>query len=343
MRFEIPTVVAALLVVTVGAVLLFGGATTGAAFGAFNPSWDGTSDLRSIADSEGSNPVIVRNTTDYDDYDDADVAFVLAPESGYSDADAQRVRRFVERGGTFVVADRNSSHSRDLLMSVGAEARPVGPLLRDERENYRNPALPVAGNVSNHSLVANVSSLTLNHGTAVAPNGATVLVSTSEFSYLDRDASGSLGDDEAVRPYPVATVESVGEGRVVVVGDPSVFINAMQGQSGNEAFTRSLVTDTNHTLVDASKSSLPPLVAALLTVRESALLQVALGLGGLAAVTVTGRLLGHRTEPEDPLADVDEATVREGLRRRYPDVDSATVLEATKGVIGSRDERNDNE
>ena len=149
--------------------------------------------------------------------------------------------------------------------------------------------------------------------------------------------------DEVVRSDPVATVEPVGEGRIVVVGDPSVFINAMQGQAGNEAFTRSLVAGSNHTLVDASQTSLPPLVSALLTLRESALLQVGLGLGGLAAVAATSRLFRRRREDADPLADVDEATLQEGLRRRYSDIDSTRVLDATKGVIGSRDEREDNE
>ncbi|QLD88745.1 DUF4350 domain-containing protein [Natronomonas salina] len=344
MRYDVPTVIAAALVVAVTVTFVFGGATSAAAFNAFNPNWDGTSELRSIADDEGAEPIIVRNTTEYDDYGDGDVAFVLAPESAYSGADSQRIRRFVENGGTLVVADRNNSHGAALLDSVGATARPVGPTLRDERENYRNPAMPVANDVGNHSLVENVSALTLNHGTAVAPNGATVLVASSEYSYLDRDGSASLGADETVQSYPVATVESVGQGRVIVVGDPSVFINVMQGQAGNEAFTRALVADANHTLVDVSQSSLPPLVAAVLTIRDSALLQVGIGLGGLAAVALTGRRLRNRRtrDPETPSA-TDASALTAGLKQRYPALESAPLEKVTTGVIRNPDERDDNE
>lgn len=342
MRVAVPTLVAAALVVAVAAAFVVGGATSAAAFGSFNPDWDGTSDLRSVADSEGADPLVLRNTSAYDDHGAGDVAFVLAPESGYDDAEAERVRRFVERGGTLVVADRDGPHGHALLAAVGAEARPVGPVLRDDRRHYRSAALPVADDVSDHSLVAGVPSLTLNHGTAVEPNGATVLVASSEYSYLDRDGSGSPDGDEVVRSHPVATVESVGEGRVVVVGDPSVFINAMQGRAGNEAFTRSLVADADHAIVDASRTSLPPLVAALLTVRESALLQLGLGLGGLVAVAATGRLLGRRRDAADEVA-VDDDAVAAGLRRRYPAIDPARLRKVTEGVIRNRTERGDNE
>lgn len=341
MRTAVPTLVAAGLVVAVAAALVVGGATSASAFGSFNPDWDGTSDLRSVAESEGAEPVVLRNTSTYEDLDDGDVAFVLAPETGYDDAETARIRGFVGRGGTLVVADRDGPHGHALLGGVGAQARPVGPVLRDERNHYRSPALPVADNVSEHSLVAGVPSLTLNYGTAVEPGGATVLVASSGYSYLDRDGDASPGDVEAVRSYPVATVESVGDGRVVVVGDPSVFINAMQGQPGNQAFTRALVADADRAAVDVSRSSLPPLVAALLTVRESPLLQLALGVGGLVAVAATGRLLGRR-RADDALA-VDGDAVAAGLQRRYPALDTDRLRAVTEGVIRNRTERDDNE
>lgn len=344
MRVAVPVLVAAALVVAVAGALVVGGATSSADFGSFNPDWDGTSDLRSIADAEDAEPVVVRNATSYDDYGRGDVAFVLAPESGYDDAEAAGVREFVERGGTLVVAERDGQHGDALLSSVGATARPVGPVLRDDRNYHRSPALPVADDVANHSLVADVPSVTLNHGTALDPGDATVLVASSEFSYLDRDASGSRSGDEAVRSYPVATVESVGDGRVVVVGDPSVFINAMSDRAGNEAFARSLVADADHALVDVSTSSVPPLVAALLTVRGSPTLQALLGLGGLVAVAASSRLLGRRRS-DGPLGD-DETPTSRGNRfegGRSTAVDSRRSFGTTEGILRNPDEPGDDE
>jgi len=83
-------------------------------------------------------------------------------------------------------------HGNALLSDVGATARLDGALLRDERNYYRSPALPVAQPVEEHPYTSGATDLTLNYGTAVTPNDATTLVRTSEFAYLDTDRSGSL-------------------------------------------------------------------------------------------------------------------------------------------------------
>lgn len=289
-NIDIPRVALVVLVLVVGIAFVAGGATSNASFDAFNPQWDGTSELRTIAEETGSEPVIARNTTRYNDYGENTTAFVLSPDEPYTASDIVRIRAFLERGGTLVVADRDGPHGGALLSALGAAARPAGPLLRDERHYYRSPALPIARNAGNHTLVDGVETLTLNYGTAVEPNGATVLVATSEYAYLDRDESGSLSENETVTSYPVATAEPIGDGSVVTVGDPSVFINVMQERDGNSAFSRNLVAGTEYTLLDISKTgSPPPLVALLLIIRDSAILQVTLGIGGIALLRVGSR------------------------------------------------------
>lgn len=286
---DLPRVALAGFALAVCTALAVGGATSGVAFDAFNPDWDGTSDLRATAEGTGSDPVIVRNATRYDEYGANATAFVLAPEEPYTDEDVDRIRAFLERGGTLVVADRDGPHGHALLAELGVAARPVGPLLRDERHYYRDPALPVATEVGNHTFVDGVDAITINYGTAVEPNGTTVLASSSEYAYLDRDGSETLSDNETLASYPVATVEPVGNGSVVTVGDPSIFINVMQERGGNRAFIAALVAGTDHTVVDISRAgSPPPLIGLLLTVRESVPLQAGIGLGGLALLRLVG-------------------------------------------------------
>jgi hypothetical protein len=172
-----------------------------------------------------------------------------------------------------------------LLAAVGADARIDGTPLRDEQHNYRSPAMPVATNTTNHTLVDDVDRLTFNHGTVVIPNNASVLVASSEFGYLDENGNETLDESETLASYPVATAEPVGEGRVVVVSDPSLAINAMLEQPDNRAFVRTLFADQDRVMLDYSHAErLPPLAVAVLTVRDSALLQVLLGLAvvGLA-------------------------------------------------------------
>jgi hypothetical protein len=285
MKIPIPQVALACLILVVAGALLVGGATSTAAFGSFNPNWEGTSDLRSATETAGTDPVIVSNTTEYDEYGANDTTFVLAPKQSYDEHELDPVRRFLDRGGTLVIATRGGPAASQLLENTTTEARPVGPILRDERNYYRSPALPVATTAANQTVVDPDIELTLNYGTAVTPNGATVVARSSEFAYLDRDESEDVSDNETVRSYPIATVERVGNGQVFVVGDPSIFINAMQERDGNRVFAAALLEGTDRVLIDVSHSSSPPpLVQLLLFVRGSPWIQFGIGIVGLTIV-----------------------------------------------------------
>ncbi|MFC4451594.1 DUF4350 domain-containing protein [Halorussus aquaticus] len=279
------------LVVAVAAAGVTGAATSDAAFGAYNYGWDGASELRTQAEAVGAEVSVVRNTRDYDSVAPSDsVAVVLSPDDAYSPEETARVAEFVDRGGTLVVAADVGRNANPLLAAVGTSARIDGTPVRDERHNYRTASLPVATNSSDHPLVGNVSALTLNYGTVVRPGGATVLVNTSEYAYLDRNRNGTLDSSETPERRPVATVERVGAGRVVVVSDPSVFVNAMLDRSDNRAFARSLFATGDRVLLDYSHSAgVPPLVATVLDLRASPLAQVAVGAFGLALVGVWTR------------------------------------------------------
>ena len=328
-------------------VLLVAAGTSQAAFGLYNTAWDGSSALQSEAESVGAESEILRKTGAYTRAEpNGTVAVVLSPDEAYDRTDLADVRRFVERGGTLVVAEDFGAHSNALLAGIGADARFDGRLLRDERYNYRSPAMPVTRNLSNHSLVANVSSLTLNHATPVRPNGATVLANTSAYAYLDTNRDGEVDDNETVAAYPIATSESVGDGRVIVVGDPSIFINAMLDRPGNRAFVRGLFRDRERVLLDYSHAeALPPLAVAVLRFRESVLLQFLFGVVGVGALAVWAErrdwLAGLRRtgETDDPPAvneDERRADLASYLRERHPDWDDRRVDRLAEAFVQER-------
>ncbi|WP_137286106.1 DUF4350 domain-containing protein [Halorussus salinisoli] len=281
-----PRVVLVALVVATAAVGVTVATTSDAAFGAYNYGWDGGSALRTQAEAVGSEPQVVRNADAYRSASPNDtVAVVLSPDDAYRPDETAAVAEFVARGGTLVVADDYGPRANSLLSAVGASARINRTPVRDERHNYRDPSLPVATNTSDHRLVRRVSALTLNHGTVVRPNGATILVNTSEYAYLDRNRNATLDGAETLERRPVATVERVGSGRVVVVGDSGVFVNSMLDRSDNRAFARTLLGTGDRVLLDHIHSAeVPPLVAAILALRSSPLAQVGLGALGLALV-----------------------------------------------------------
>lgn len=344
---DYPQALLAVLVVATTLGLGVAAGTSSADFGAYNLGWDGASDLRSAADEAGADPTVVRETNEYGDATPNEtVAVVLSPDEAYGANDSTRLREFVEDGGTLVVAEDFGENGNALLAAVGADARVDGRPLRDERRYHRSPAFPVADNVSDTPLTADVGSLTPNHGSAVDPNGATVLATTSEYAYVDANRNGELDDAETMAPRPVATVESVGDGRVVTVGDPSLFINAMLERSGNRAFVGNLFGSAEAVLLDYSHAErLPPLAAALLAVRGSALLQVTLGTVGILAVIAWARRpsvavsVPWRSDPDvsaSPFRSADE--VASAVRERHPEWDDTRIERVTEAVMRRRDE-----
>jgi len=67
------------------------GANTGAeAYGTFNPSWDGGSELRATVADAGTEPYVLLDRGDYDALDpDETVIVVLSPVDPYDDADRE--------------------------------------------------------------------------------------------------------------------------------------------------------------------------------------------------------------------------------------------------------------
>lgn len=335
------------LLITVGVA----GATSTTTFGPYNPSWDGASTLREEVDTNADvRTEYVSTTNRYDAVDaNATVAFIIAPDEQYSDQDVDPIRQFVASGGTLIVLEDYGESGNELLANLGTEARVDGRLLKDERNYYRGPTMPLATGVENNSLTTGVDQLTLNYGTAVQPGNASILVRSSDFAYLAEDEEEELSDDDELAAYPVATVESLGDGEVVVVGDPSITINAMLEQPDNAAFLSALYAGHERVVFDISHNTgLPPLTSALLTARESPPVQIGLGALGIAGFVLFSRrrgssLLknireklpipgdGSRRE-RDSLLVMSHEQRAQYLRAQYPDWDEQRIKRVTKAL-----------
>lgn len=348
-----PRTIAIAFAVVVGVALLVGGATGTTAFGVHNPEWDGSAELRSVADETGTDVIIAEETARYDEVDPNGTVAVITRPGEYEGADLERLVRFVDRGGTLVLAAKDDAVANQLLEALGASARIDGAPLRDDREHADSPAFPVVTNRSDHPYVEHAEGLTLNHGTAIDPGSATVLARSSEFSYLDRTGDGEPSEEEGLASYPVVTIETVGGaegvdsdqqsgGDLVLVSDPSVFINAMLERDGNRGFAVALLDAHDRVLLDQTNTGIPPLVAIVLAIQRSALLAVLLGLvllGGILAFerNLLGRLWPGESETTGTVTDhpIDPGRIES------EDDDSASVAvdRVAQGVINARQQR----
>ncbi|ELZ44590.1 hypothetical protein C464_13210 [Halorubrum coriense DSM 10284] len=341
--------------------MIFAASTSTASFGAYNSQWDGTSELRELVD-ERSDSRIVFDTTPYETANATNtVSVILVPTEPYSANESQRLRNFVERGGTVVIADDFGPHSNPLLTAIGADARFSRLQLRDEQEYYRGPSLPLAPNVTTTPYTQSVSQLTLNGATAVEPGNATPIVTSSELAYLDRNATGNLSAGDELGAYPVVTVESIEDGQVITLSDPSIFINSMLAQPDNRLFATQLVTTHDRALLDYSHAGTqPPLAQALVLLRASPLLQVGGGLATLGVWLLVWRRIrvGTMSDALETLLPVralsllpqwlwdrsestqshylDAETLRTAVHEEYPELGETQVQQVITAVLSER-------
>lgn len=366
-RLSLPKILLYALTLVLAGTLIFAASTTTAAFGAYNIQWDGTSEFRTLADDHTESQIALDSGA-YDTRDANDtVAFILAPAESYSANESQRIRGFVERGGTLVIADDFGSSGNALLRDVGATARFNGAPLRDEQHYYQAPSLPIATNVIESRYTTNVDQVTLNGATAVDHGSATTLATTSEFAYLDRNRTGNLSTGDELGRYPVMTTESLGTGDVITVSDPSMFINTMLVQPDNRALVMTLFETHDRTLLDYSKAGgQPPLAIVLLVFRSSLAAQL------ITALVGVGTLWGYvqyRHRPTDGSGRletvfptvlyewlpfwvqgsttdktlVDDAAVLTSLQNEYPELEDAQLRRMMTGVLSERSREEDDE
>ena len=359
MREQLPVSIPTLVLFALAGAVLLGvvvaGSSSGAAFNAYNPDWDGGSELRSQAEAAGADSSIITDIGAYEDTDpNGSVAVILAPDQQYDPEDAATVREFVAAGGTVLVADDRDGPSNALLTDLNASTRIDGTPLRDERHYYRTPAFPLTANATDHPYVAGLDEFTLNHGTALDAGEAQVLLESSEYAYLDHNRNEELDDDEELQVRPVATSESHGEGHVLVVSDPSALINVMLEREDNSAFVQRLADDHERLMVDTSHSdSVPPLIQALLFIRGSSVVQLFLGVVAVLGVSAwyrgylgTGieRLRAARgsTEPVDP-ETLSRGELDAWLEREHPEWDADRRETVMIAIIGSGTKRGDDD
>jgi hypothetical protein len=337
------------LVIAIVVTGIWGASTSVPAYGAYNPDWDGGSSLRAEANSVGTSPYIATEVSDYEDVTpNQTIAVILSPDRRHDDADVNRIRQFVQDGGTLIVAEDFGSHTNPLLQRLNLSTRVDGRPLRDERNYYRSPDLAVATDIAESNLTNGTERLTLNHGAALQPNGSQVLVQTSPFAYLDTNRNASLDDAESMQRYPVVTVEQLGEGQTIVVSDPSIFINAMVERPGNEQLVRALLSERTTMLLDYSHTgSVPSLVVARLELERSSALQGLVGLALIGALIIVSSRLptvrAIRKSPSEEVPQPSREAVRQRIARRHPQWDSDRLDRVLEGIMQSEQKRGDDE
>ncbi len=205
--------------------------TSEGAFEVGDGSWEGASDFFNLATERlGRDRVQIVATLDYSTLTPNDGVLVLHPEVELA---FDEVTRFLRAGGRLAVVDDHGEGDvllrRFAIRRVPLPARPALSLRDNPELAIATPTVEVVAGAERgrHPVAARVDQVVTNHGTGLAHPELTPILEVQ---------SADAG------PVSFAVTGIIGsKGRLLAVGDPSVFINLMLRYPGNRAFAEGLV------------------------------------------------------------------------------------------------------
>jgi len=221
-------------------------------FSRYNTGWNGTSlffsgldrhKVTDITDPAGLTPYT--NTT---------ILLIIAPEREPTGPETEAYRAFLQRGNTILLAD-DFGAGNAILRGIGSRISIRDGNLSSLDRAYGDPYSVVVYNVTNVSPVQSLSAVVLNR--AAPLEGGIPLLRTSFLSWTDTNGNGRIDSDEALGTFSVMAREKTGEGELIVLSDPSIFINAMQNideKYDNRKLIRNLVEREGSVLIDQMNS-----------------------------------------------------------------------------------------
>ena len=220
-------------------------------FRAENPFWNGTEDISSSysatpLESLSDLPPLPQGST-----------LILIPSLEFTPAELGELNSFVTKGGTLVLAD-DYGYGNQILEYMRLKARFSGQVLLDPLYSYKNKWFPRISHIISNPVTSNIESLVLNHATCLTDvETSDVLALSSSFSFLDLNDNQAWDEGEPTGLLPVISQHNLGGGRIILISDPSIFINSMETLESNYTLTQNIAAlTTSELLID--QSHLPP-------------------------------------------------------------------------------------
>ena len=213
--------------------------TTSQEYSRDNPDWNGTSEFFSLPDRHTTTDLTEisalsgkMNTT----------LLIIAPARPYSDTDTAEIRRFIEAGNTMILASDDEIGDQ-LLQKLGSSVTIHPGVLASIDRAYNDSYVVITTPDTEHPITRNVSTLVLDRGAIVT--GGSSLFQSSIVSWVDTDGNHRISGDESLGRRSVVAACPLGSGEVIVISDPSIFINAMLNvgdQWGNLVFIHNCIS-----------------------------------------------------------------------------------------------------
>lgn len=217
-----------------------------------NTGWNGTS--RFFSDLDRHRVERIAEPDQLSTRQDNATLLLIAPGHLPSGPEISAYRAFLDHGNTMVIAD-DFGTGNAILQGIGSSISILPGNLSSIDREYADSYSVVVYQALNASPVENVKSLLLNRPASL--KGGTPLMRTSTLSWVDMNGDRRINNNEVLGVSVVMASDPLWQGRLVVLSDPSIFINAMAdaGQAhDNRQLIRNLKDRPGPLLIDEMNS-----------------------------------------------------------------------------------------
>ena len=216
-------------------------------FSRYNNGWNGTSVFFSNLDRHHS--FEVSDPAQLAAYQENATLLIIAPYRQPTAPEIAAYRSFLNNGNTLVLAD-DFGTGNAIARGIGSRISISPGNLSSVDRLFADPYSVVVYRTSNETPVRSVTRLVLNRPAPL--EGGDTLMATSILSWIDDNGDKKINTNELLGKFTVMAAEKIGRGRLVVLSDPSIFVNTMQDLDDtwdNTRFISNLIENGGNPLV----------------------------------------------------------------------------------------------
>ena len=215
-------VVALIVVILTTAVTLGQFAGTSDEYSRYNSGWNGTSEFfGDISDAQclwDAKDISGKSGT---------MLLIIAPSADFT---GEGLLEYLQSGNTLLIFDQEGN-ANSFLTDIGCSIQVHDAEVRSSNMEYKDSGL-FRADVLVNLLGTNVSHLFFNYPGYVT--GGETIIQTSHLAWVDKDGDNSADKDETLKVYSLAASETISNGKIVVIADPSLFVNNMLDRKHTE-------------------------------------------------------------------------------------------------------------
>ncbi|EHP88355.1 DUF4350 domain-containing protein [Methanotorris formicicus] len=171
----------------------------------FNTDWNGCSKFAKMIHDRGE---VVPLISPYDSYNIKNgVLFIISPDIHYSSKDVEKIKTFLENGGTVIIAD-DFGYGNDILEGLNISPK-ISKRRAEDLFYYKNYSL-----IETYRIEDFDGKITFNIPSYISSNNGEIRTSSISKKILMKKVKYA-------------------NGKVVIISDPDVFINAMETYNKN--------------------------------------------------------------------------------------------------------------